>query len=93
MKLRLRIPKNREQKLITVFDFLTVGCFVCVVVSFFLFTERSLRTLAHLLLCGVAFALANQLGNSGSTILAVILTVAGGFYAVFVVREYGLPPR
>ena len=78
--------------MITTFDFLAVGCFVCVVVSFFLLTDRNLRTLSHLLLCGVAFALANQLGNSGSTILALILTVAGGAYAVFVVRQYGLTP-
>jgi hypothetical protein len=91
--LRLLILKDRGIKLITVFDYLTVGCFVCLVVSFFFLTERNLRTLAHLLLCGVAFALANQLGNSGSTILALILTVAAGAYAVFVVREYGPIPR
>ena len=77
----------------TAFDFLTVGCFVCLMVAFFLLTERDLRTLMHLFLCGVAFAVANQLGNAGSTALALILIVAGGTYAVFVVRGYGGTPR
>ena len=75
--------------MITVFDFLTVGCFACLVAAFFLLTERNPRILAHLFLCGVIFAVANQLGNRGSTILALILIIAAGAYAVFVIREYG----
>jgi len=78
--------------LITVFDFITVGCFACLVAAFFLLTEQNSRTLAHLFLCGIAFAVANQLGNAGSTILALILIVAAGVYAVFVIREYGRTP-
>ena len=79
--------------MVTVFDFVTVGCFVCLVASFFLLTERDLRTLAHLSVCGVAFAVANQLGNAGSTVLALGLTVAGGAYAVVVVRGASDTPR
>ena len=75
--------------MITVFDFLTVGCFACLVAAFFLLTERNPRTLAHLFLCGITFAAANQLGNAGSTILALILIIAAGAYAVFVICEYG----
>ena len=63
--------------MITGFDFLTVGCFVCLVAAFFLLTERDSRTLTHLFLCGIAFAVANQLGNAGSTVLALILIIAG----------------
>ena len=60
--------------------------------TFFLLTEQNLRTLTHLFLCGIAFAVANQLGNAGSTILALILIVAAGVYAIFVIREYGRTP-
>jgi hypothetical protein len=86
----LRISRT---KLTTGFDFLTVGCFACVVVAYFLLTDREFRTLAHLVVSGVAFAVANQLGNAGSTILALLLVVAGGAYAVFVVRGFGRSPQ
>ena len=79
--------------MITGFDFLTVGCFVCLVAAFFLLTERDSRTLTHLFLCGIAFAVANQLGNAGSTVLALILIIAACAYAVFVVCGYGEKPR
>jgi thioesterase domain-containing protein len=39
-----------------------------------------------LLLAGVAFAVANQLGNAGHTISAVILILAGIAYAAIIVR-------
>jgi hypothetical protein len=71
----------------TEFDFLTVLCFLCVAVAYFVLTDREIGTLVRLLISGVAFAVANQLGNAGSTVLAAILVVAGGAYAVLVVRE------
>jgi hypothetical protein len=40
--------------------------------------------LLHLLLCAVMFAVANQLGNRGSPILALILTAAGAGYALLI---------
>ena len=71
----------------TFFDVVTVTCFVATAVGFFQFTNRDPRTLIHLVLAGIVFAVANQVGNSGSTILAFIMIVAGAGYAVLVVRR------
>lgn len=66
----------------TVFDVVTVTCFVGLVIAFFQFTNRDQRTLLHFVLTGVVFAVANQLGNHGSPLLAILLIVAGITYAV-----------
>jgi hypothetical protein len=71
----------------TFFDVLTVTCFVGLVIAFFQFTGRETRTLVHFILAGVVFAVANQIGNNGSTILALILVFAGAGYAVLVARS------
>ena len=71
----------------TLFDVVTVTCFVGLVIAFFQFTARETRTLVHFILVGVAFAVANQVGNAGSTILASLLVFAGIIYAVLVVRK------
>jgi hypothetical protein len=71
----------------TFFDVVTVTCFVAIVIGFFQFTNRDPRTLIHLVLAGIVFAVANQVGNNGSTILAFIMIVAGAGYAVLVVRR------
>ena len=73
--------------MITFFDVATVTCFVAMAIGFFQFTDRDARTLVHLVLAGIVFAVANQVGNSGSTILALIMIVAGAGYAVLVVRR------
>ena len=70
----------------TVFDFATVACFFGLVGAFFLLTARRQRTLLHLLLSGIAFAVANQLGNAGYDLSAVILIIAGIAYAAIIVR-------
>jgi predicted branched-subunit amino acid permease len=70
----------------TLFDFLTVACFIGLVIAFFKLTERDMRTLLHLLLSGIAFAIANQVGNAGSTVLASVLIGAGVGYAVLVIQ-------
>ncbi len=70
----------------TFFDFVTVACFIGLVTAFFLLTERDIWTLLHLLLPGITFAIANQVGNEGSTALAVTLIGAGIGYAVLIVR-------
>ena len=70
----------------TFFDVLTVTCFVGLVIAFFQFTNRETRTLVHFILAGVVFAVANQVGNSGSVVLALILVFAGAVYAVLVAR-------
>ena len=73
----------------TGFDFLTVGCFISLAAAFFLLTERDLQTLGHVLLSAVAFAVANQLGNSGWTVLALALVLAGSAYAALVIHARG----
>ncbi len=71
----------------TFFDVLTVTCFVGLVIAFFQFTDRETKTLIHFMLAGVVFATANQVGNSGSVVLAGILVLAGCAYAVLIARR------
>ena len=71
----------------TVFDVVTVTCFAGLVIAFFQFTQRETRTLVHFILAGVVFAVANQVGNAGSSILAIVLILAGSIYAVLVVKR------
>jgi len=71
----------------TFFDVVTVTCFVGLVIAFFQFTDRETRTLVHFILAGVVFAVANQVGNAGSTVLVLILICAGLGYAVLVARK------
>jgi hypothetical protein len=71
----------------TAFDILTVACFAGLVVAFFQLTERDTRTLLQLIVPAVAFAVANQMGNAGLTLFALILLVAGAGYAALVVRK------
>ena len=71
----------------TFFDVVTVTCFAALVIAFFQFTDRETRTLVHFILAGIVFAVANQVGNAGSTILAIVLIVAGAIYAVMITRR------
>ncbi len=71
----------------TFFDVVTVACFVAMAIGFFQFTDRDTRTLVHFVLAGIVLAVANQVGNSGGTILALIMMVAGASYAALVVRR------
>jgi hypothetical protein len=73
--------------MITFFDVLTVTCFVGLVVAFFRFTDQDTRTLLQFLLSGIVLAIANQVGNGGSAILAGALVVAGVGYAFLNVRR------
>jgi hypothetical protein len=73
-------------ELLTLFDVVTVVCFFGAAVGFFLFTEREPRKLLHILLCGVLFAVANQLGNAGFMLFGLILIVVGIGYSVLVIR-------
>jgi hypothetical protein len=69
------------------FDFLTVGAFVCVVVAYLKWGEGDRNLLLKLLLSALTFAIANQLGNAGSIVLAVVLLAAGAGYAVLAFRR------
>ena len=71
----------------TFFDVITVTCFVALVIAFFQFTDRDPKRLLHFLLAGILFAVANQLGNTGQSALAIVLIVAGAGYAAFRVRH------
>jgi hypothetical protein len=71
----------------TAFDFLTVACFAGLVIAYFQFTERDTRTLMHLLVSAAVFAIANQMGNAGLSLFAVILVIAGAGYAALVVKK------
>jgi hypothetical protein len=73
--------------MMTPFDVVTVTCFVALVIAFFQFTDRDMRTLMHFLLASIVFAIANQVGNGGSTVLALVLIVAGTAYAVLLARR------
>jgi hypothetical protein len=55
--------------------------------AYFLLTARRPRTLLHLLLSGVAFAVADQLGNAGYILSGAILAGVGIGYAIWVVRS------
>jgi hypothetical protein len=72
--------------MITLFDFATVACFLALVGAYFLLTAQHPRTLLHLLLSGIAFAIANQLGNSGYFLSGAILIICGIGYAIIIIR-------
>jgi hypothetical protein len=72
--------------MITPFDYLTIACFCGLVAAFFLWTEHDTRTLMHLIISGIAFAIANQVGNAGFSLFALVLIVAGLGYTFLVVK-------
>lgn len=73
---------NWQPSMTTIFDLVTVTCFVGLGIAFFQFTNRDQRTLLHFVLSGIVLAVANQVGNHGSSLFAIILIVAGITYAV-----------
>ncbi len=73
--------------MITVYDAVTVVCFICVVLTYFIFTEGGMKLLAHFMLPAAAFAIANVVGNAGNNVLAVILIAAGIGYTYIIVRH------
>ncbi len=73
--------------MITVYDVVTVVCFICVALTYFLFTEGGVKILAHFMLPAASFAIANQVGNAGMNVLAVILIGAGIGYTYLILRH------
>ena len=76
----------------TVYDFVTVICFIFAVLTYFMFTEGGTKVLAHFMLPAAAFAIANQVGNHARNnlpmnALAVILIAAGIAYIYVIVRH------
>ena len=50
-------------------------------------TARQPRTLLHLLLAGIAFAVADQLGNADYAIFGLVLIIVGAGYAIIIIRQ------
>jgi hypothetical protein len=80
--------------MVTIYDIVTVACFICVAATYFMFTEGGVKMLAHLMLPAAAFAIANQVGNAGlhtgsmyMNVLAVVLIAAGIGYTFIAVRQ------
>lgn len=71
----------------TFFDMITVACFIAMVAVFFQFTDREIKTLLQFMVAGVVLAVANQVGNAGSALLAMVLIFAGGAYVVLLARR------
>ena len=70
------------------FDVLTVVCFLALAIAYFIWTERDIRTLLNVSVCGVAFAVANYLGNNGWPVFAVLLMVVGAGYGWLVITAH-----
>ena len=60
----------------TLFDIVTVACFVGLVFVFLALTDQNPRLLIRFLLAGGALAVANQVGNHGYAIVAAGLIAA-----------------
>jgi hypothetical protein len=72
----------------TLYDIATVALFSCAVAAYVFLTDRQPQALLRLLLTGLAFAVANQLGNHGLHVLAAALLVAGVVNAAMTVRAF-----
>ncbi len=71
----------------TLFDVVTVTSFVGLVIAFFQFSDREIRTLVYFMLSGVVFAVANQVGNAGHFVLAGGLILAGIVFAALLIKR------
>jgi hypothetical protein len=71
----------------TIFDFLTVGAFVTMAGAYFYLANGDQKVLFRLMVPAISFAVANQLGNKGFPVFAVVLLVAGAAYAIFLFRN------
>jgi len=71
----------------TLFDVVTVTSFVGLVIAFFQFSDREIRTLVYFMVSGIVFAVANQVGNAGQYILGGVLILAGIGFAALVIKR------
>jgi hypothetical protein len=67
------------------FDVLSVMCFLAVAVAFLVYSDRDIRTLLSVSICGVVFAVGNHLGNKGWSVFALLLIAAGAGYGWLVI--------
>ncbi len=76
----------------TAYDFVTVACFGCMALTYFMFTEGGMKILGQFMLAAAAFMLANLVGNiAGDNFvlnsLAIVLIAAGIGYTYIIVRH------
>lgn len=71
----------------TLFDVVTVTSFVGLVIAFFQFSDREIRTLLYFMVSVIVLAVANQVGNAGHYVFAGILVLAGIGFAALVIRR------
>ena len=71
----------------TVFDLLTVGAFLAMVGAYLIWGRGDQRLMMHLMVSGLAFAIANQLGNNGIEVFGVLVALVGAGYAVLCFRR------
>jgi hypothetical protein len=75
--------------MVTLFDLVTVASFLGLILAFFCWTQRDLRTLLHFAVSGIVLAVANQTGNAGYFAFAAILIIAGVAYAAIAIFRPG----
>ena len=51
--------------------------------AYFTICNADPQRLPHFLVSGVLFAIANQLGNAGQTVIAIIILLTGAAYAAY----------
>jgi predicted branched-subunit amino acid permease len=78
---------HSRNSMITFFDMVTVACFIGLAAAFFRYTDHEIRTLLQFLISAVVLAVANQVGNAGSILLAAALVIAGIGYALLIIRQ------
>jgi hypothetical protein len=71
----------------TLYDMLSVTCFLGLVAAFLFLTTREPKTLMYLLVSALCFAVANQLGNQGQGAFALLLIVAGVGFAAIIIKS------
>ena len=71
----------------TVFDVITVTCFVAVALAFFIFTDRNPTILARLIVSVVLLAIANQAGNADLMLAGAALIVAALGIALYIIQK------
>lgn len=75
----------------TIYDFVTVAIFLIVIGLYFQFSMKASQDLKWYLLPGGVCAVANQLGNNGSDIIAWIMIVAAAAFTYwFIIRPGGI---
>jgi hypothetical protein len=70
----------------TIYDFATIICFLGLIAAFFLLTDGNPKILMHFLLSAVVLAFADQVGNAGLDVLALIMIVAAASYTAMIIR-------